>query len=151
MALIYNYGKGVDKNLVRAIEWYKKLYDVHFYGENSIAECYCELGNYDEALKWLQRGKRRDEPTFLVELGKFYEYRYGEKNRNYAKAIEYYKNAIKLGYDGLVGWPEYMIARIYLKGGYGITASRSTAREWMKKAADKGNEDAKKWLRENLS
>lgn len=151
MALIYDYGKGVDKNLVRAIEWYKKLYDVYFYGENSIAACYCELGNYDEALKWLQRGKRRNEPTFLVELGKFYEYRCGEKNRNYAKAIEYYKNAIKLGYDGLVGWPEYMIARIYLKGGYGITASRSTAREWMKKAADKGDEDAKKWLRENLS
>lgn len=144
----YALGWGVEENKTKAIEWLMKAHAQGYYEEYTIVEYYGKLENHDEQLKWLLCGLARDERKFVSELGGFYYRTGGVKYRNYAKAIDYYKRSIELG-DSFSGYKEYYIAEMYLEGGYGITASRSTAREWMKKAAAKGHSYAQKWLKEN--
>lgn len=141
----YYCGHGVEKNTFTARIWLIKAYNQGLYNEIWIAK-YCPYC-FDENLKWLLRGLARDERKFVSELGYFYYQSGGDKYRNYAKAIEYYNRSIELGSTN--GYDEYFIANMYLKGGYGITANRSTASEWYKIAADKGCSSAEDWLKEN--
>ena len=65
---------------------------------------------------------------------------------DYQKAIEYYKKGIQAGAED--GYEENNLGDMYLNG-YGVTADRTVARSWYEKAANKGNEKAKKWLENN--
>ena len=146
LASSYFWGSGVDKDYRKSIELYKKIHEKGYYEERSIARCYHELDEYDKELEWLLIGNSRDEYGFSTSVGYFY--RTGKDNyKNYAKSIEYYERSIELGASN--GDSEYCIAEMYLEGGYGIMASRSTAREWMKKSATKELSAAQKWLKEN--
>lgn len=144
----YHLGWGGEKDNRKAIEWLMKAHNQGLYQEKWIATCYGNLGEHDEQIQWLLCGLARDERKVVSKLGEFYYRSGGDKYKNYAKAIDYYKRSIELG-DSFSGYEEYYIAEMYLEGGYGITASRSTAREWMKKAAAEGYWNAKKWLEEN--
>lgn len=53
----------------------------------------------------------------------------GDKYKNYAKVIDYYRRLIELG--AACGYEEYHITKMYLEDGNGITANHATAREWM--------------------
>ena len=110
-----------------------------------IAQCYEWLDNYSEALKWWIRGSELDSSYCTLMAANCYRYGMGT-DKNYDKAIEYYKRIIELGDNS--GYSEKQISDIFWAGGYGVTADYSKAKEWMKKAANKGNLYAKNWMEE---
>lgn len=138
----YSFFENIDYN--KAIEWYLRAYEHGQKCIHRIADCYDELKNYDEAIKWLRKGKEENERMSIFSLA--YHYKIGKGvTKNYSTAIEYFKLCIIDGNGG----SEYYIAEMYLEGGYGITANRTEAVSWYWKAANKGDEDSRKWLIDN--
>lgn len=129
--------------------------------------------NINEALKWLRIGEEKNYPECIAYLGKYY--RYGEGVlKNSLKAVEYFKLAIVKG--SVSGFPERNIAEMIIKGecvedkilkisrapqfilnplvwaGTSYIherAMKKRAKEWYQESAAKGDEEAKKWLKEN--
>lgn len=102
---------------------------------------YNSLKQYDAALTYYRLGESAGDDWCAYQVGTYYFFGYGVV-KDYAKAIEHYKLGVKLGNTCCAYW----IARIYEDGGYGIERSYSLAHEWMKKAANSGDIDAKKWM-----
>lgn len=125
--------------------YYKSRYDTNI---GRIVYYYLPR-NQKEALKWALLGESIRDRSSVFYAGLIYQnsYKNSEIDTNYETAIKYFKRAIEFGSNS--GLEECCIAELYEKGGYGIIANRSTAREWYKKAAAKGDSDAKKWLERN--
>ena len=145
----------------QAIEWYKRTYPMNVACLKAVAYCYHCLKDYDEERKWI---KLYTEGVGYEDLIR--DVCWAKWHASEVALIEYLKRAVELEemapYTSSVkaeyyliqeliqeGYKEYHIAKIYEIGGHGITANRSLAREWYKKAADKGYGYAKKWLRGN--
>ena len=74
------------------------------------------------------------------------EYRYGPGVEvNYAEAVRWWKKYVEVRSNNHV---EKCIGECYRDGGHGLTANRDEAIRWFRKAANGGNEDAAKALRE---
>lgn len=129
--------------------------------------------NIAETLKWLRIGEEKNYPECIAHLGKAFRYGEGEL-KNPIKAVEYFELAIDKG--SVSGFPERNIAEMIIKGECAedkiLKISRASqfilnpivwagtlylherdmrkrAKEWYQKSAAKGDEDAKKWLKEN--
>ena len=94
----YQNGKGVEKNIDTAMEWYLKAYDLH--GEHAdqaairIGYLYTyELKDYKNAIEWYQRAIELGNASGASSIGHLYE-----EIKDYGKAIEWYQRAIELGY-----------------------------------------------------
>lgn len=140
----YRYGLYfTDKDYRKAVEWYKKA-DSH--GKDcvwEIANCYEQLEEYSEALKWYRLGEGTGDKYSAWSVGDYYQY--GKSvSKNYEKALAYYKRAIELGNDS--GLPECGMAEIFFEGDDHIKADRSKAIALYWKAANKGCETAQQWL-----
>ena len=92
------------------------------------------------ALKWALLGESNGDHNCAFHAGLIY-YSYQNKDsgieRNYELAIKYFKRAIEL--YKTFGLYDRCIAKLYLEGGYGVTADRAEARKWMERAAAKGD------------
>lgn len=97
LAIIYYWGIGLEKNLEKALELYKKAYendikDAWFW----VGECYEELKDYGNALEVYEKSLAKGEIGVYKKIGRLYEYGHGvERNENIA--IEYYKKGAAAG------------------------------------------------------
>ena len=101
VAKLYQRGRGVDKSLTKASEWFSEAAKVG----NSAAQA--QLGilyfegrgvkqNYKKAFKLLNQAANKNIPSAQYQLGNMYE-RGAGVNQNLSKAIEWYKKADKYG------------------------------------------------------
>lgn len=119
-----------------------------------IGRCNYNLECYYTALDWFKRGADKGSEYAAKLAGDCYRDGKGTY-KDYWEAYTYFKKAIELGGSskGAIEWYIAKIAleasRKYPNGLYRLQADRGTAIYWFKKAADKGDEDAQKWLIDN--
>lgn len=151
---MYFVGVGVEKDYVTAKKYLERSGKENIFAilknrlsaVKPVAESLDNQKRYAEALKLWLLLEAMGNCEAAWNVGFYYRYGNGVAP-NYAEAIKHYKRSIELGDN--VGWTEYHIAKMYLEGGYGITADRAEARRWYQKAAAKYNRLAEEWLEEN--
>lgn len=77
-----------------------------------------DVKNYKKALYWNTRAAESGDGEAASNIGLLYEKGWGV-SKNIKTAIEWHEKAIKLGFSWS-GQPEYHLAQIYEKGGYGV-------------------------------
>lgn len=94
----YYNGVGVEKNIERAFEWYRKAAEQGLSeAQYNLARCF---GNHAKKLMfvWMKRAADQAHPKALYKVGEFYEYGRGvEPNRQQAK--NYYAKSEEKGYS----------------------------------------------------
>ena len=145
LALCYQKGKGVEKNLERSFELFKKSADKDnpqaFYG---LGQCYY-LGygvekDYYEAFVLFQKAAEKGQRGSLWQLGRCYEYGHGVK-QNLVKAYEWYKKSAEAGSSE----GQWRLGQCYEKG-LGISKDNSLAIFWYEKANNQGHKKAQEDL-----
>ncbi|MDD6005961.1 MAG: Sel1-like repeat-containing protein kinase family protein, partial [Bacteroidales bacterium] len=143
----YYYGKGVEKDEIKAVEWYRKAAEQGYApAQNSLGICY-ELGrgveqDYAEAVEWYRKAAVQGYAFAQVNLGYCYKWGRGVK-QDYAKAVEWFRKAAEQGNSGA----QYLLGDCY-ENGRGVAKNWYKAVEWYQKAAEQGDKDAKKRLRD---
>ena len=147
----YNH-EGIVQDNKKAIEWYKKAYEAGYsvdFTINQIARSYSSdggSGDNSEALRWWHIGEDKGYSMCIANLG--WAYRWGQGVAvDYQKAMEYFRRASEIDSNS---YAERNLGDMYLNGN-GVSSDRAAARSWYEKAAEKGDEDAKKWLNNNPS
>ena len=92
--LFYEYGKGVEKDWHKAVEWYQKAYEIK--GECAgkaacnIGILFGDDGDYESAVEWYQRGAELGDDISMLALGIGYEEGIGVE-KDWRKALEWYR------------------------------------------------------------
>lgn len=99
---LYERGRGVDKNMVKAAEWFQKAADAnHSAAQARLGIMYFEgrgvKKNHNKALKLLTDAANKDIASAQFQLGNMYELGSGV-SKDLIKAISWYKKADKNGY-----------------------------------------------------
>ena len=137
----YQNGKGVEKNIDIAMEWYLKAYEMHGdyagWAANDIGCLYDnELKDYKKAIEWYQRGVELGNDFAVRNMGLMYEYGRGVE-KNVATAIEWYRKAYEMHGDN-ASWCACEIGVLYdneLK-------DYKKAIEWYQRGVELGNDFA---------
>lgn len=143
-------GYGVKQDHDVAVDWYKQACAKGISSDkslNRIGNYYSGAKNYTEAVSWWRIGQSAGFIGCIASLGQAYSLGLGVR-KNYAKAVKYLEQALSKSFGG---GTEYDIAQMYLEGGHGIEADRSTAINWFKCVANNGNKDAMRWLLDNTN
>ena len=152
LADMYRYGKGIEKNEAESVHYYliaaeegdidsqKNIAREYFNGymfENRFLE-----HNAKEACAWMERAAIQDDIEAQIMLG---SYLASDKEiEDEEKAFEWFmKAACKND-----AFAEYLVGGCY-KHGVGVLPDIKKARYWLKKAADDGNEQAIRELKED--
>lgn len=142
LALCYQKGKGVEKNLEKSFELFKKSAEKDnpeaCYG---LGQCYY-LGygvekDYNEAFVLFQKAAGKGQRGSLWQLGRCYEYGHGV-NQNLVKAYEWYKKSAEAGSSE----GQWRLGRCYEKG-IGVSKDISLAIFWYEKAKNQGHRKAR--------
>lgn len=143
LATAYRNGNGVEKDADKAIELYKRAYNIggNAAGRsaNAIGVIFCDWGDYKKAHKWYKIAGKAGCDWGWLNLANDYLWGRGFST-NVDKARYYYKKACELNGEAK-GDAAYQIATIY-KNWFNF----NEANKWYRIAADAGNEDAKKVL-----
>lgn len=92
----YQDGRGVEKSIEKAFEWYKKAADQGLCEAQYNLAC-CFKRHYKEfTFLWMKKAADQMHPKALEEVGECYEAGYGTK-RNYSLAKNYFIKARKRG------------------------------------------------------
>ena len=96
LARAYKQGKGVTKDLNKAIEWYLQAKDKGFNDYIEIADVYEELKDYEKSFEWYNTAAEEGNVTALVMLGK--KLMYGEHiDKDLDMARLWLEQAVDLG------------------------------------------------------
>ena len=143
LANAYRNGNGVEKDEDKAIELYKKAYDMSGNAAgssaNALGNIYYNRGNYEEANKWYTISGEAGFDWGWNNLANDYLWGCGF-SKDVDKARYYYEKAFELNGEAK-GNAAYQIATIY-----NDKCEYDEARKWYRIAADAGNEDARKAL-----
>lgn len=129
---IFRHGKGVEKDLDRAIANLDKEIALGFYeAYGAKASCYMDRGDFDNFAKNLQEGYIKGVKTVIHNLADCYYYGNG--------VAQSYKRAFDLFNEGSSSNPlcHYRIAVMY-KEGVGVEKNQDKAIEHLSIASDKG-------------
>ena len=96
------------------------------------------------AFTWYQRAALQGDPTAQFNMGVFYLKGFGSVQRNYTMALMYFRESAKLGNPGALNNLGVMRAM-----GWGSSQNLQDAKQYWYKAANKGNERAKRNLQLN--
>ena len=100
IAIMYQYGRGTEKNIDKAIYWYEKAVnhgiDVSMYNLGWIYENERGYQDYRKAAYWYEKAASKDHPTALNNLGLLYKNGNG-LSQDYSKAAELFEKAIDKG------------------------------------------------------
>jgi len=96
-----------------------------------------------EAVKWYEKSAAQGDPVGMWNLAFMYIKGEGGLEKDYAKARNLFRSSAELGYANA----QYDLG-IVLLDGVGGEPDKADAVKWFKKAADQGNRDAKKILKE---
>jgi TPR repeat protein len=150
IATMYQYGKGVDRDLSKAIHWYETA------EKNGSTNAKYQLGhtyraedsvrNMDKAIKYYKQAASSGDEKAELNLCLFYVYGEGV-SKNVEKGLEYCRGAAKKGYARAM----FELGVIYGKGEV-ISAQMDTAYGWFylaKKYGDpKAVEDVRQFRKE---
>ena len=152
LGVYYSAGHVVDADQQIAKSWYEKSAKQNYsYAQNNLGNFYAtgrgdtEL-NYDIAIYWYKKAAAQGDVEAVYNLGQMYEFGFGYAV-NTLRAIEKYAIAAKQGHADA----QYRLAVIHAYGKGGLGIDYDLAKLWLNKAADNGNEDAIKTLRELIS
>ena len=106
-----------------------------------LGQYYLLAEEYGQALPWLQKAAKRGDAEGLYGLGFCYETGYCGKDTDIKKAAKYYKKAARKNSPGGL----YRTA-LFLHDGTAMKADPKKALEYMRRAAEKGNMDARLFL-----
>ena len=140
-------GDGVEKNIVKAVEWLKQAaVEENEFAEYALGRLYLKgeavEKNTVAAEEYLLKSASRGNKYAAYLLGK--EYLRGENfPKDVQKAIDYLKHSAGKDFD----FAEYTLGRIYLFG-LGVEKDLPLAIEYLRSAAAKGNEYAAELIRQ---
>ncbi len=153
MAMLYEYGLGVDTDEQKA----QNLYEKSFPGlvsraEKGDADAQNKVGimyrngfgvakDDATAVKWFRTAAERGDAYGQINLGWTYASGQGVL-KDYAAAVKWYEKAAKQGN----AVAQYFLGSMYWNG-LGVPKYESTARRWFQKSADQGHTDAIEMLR----
>ena len=151
LGIMYLNGNGVKQDYKKATELFKKGTEAGDMKAPRYMGIIYEKGfgveqNYEKAAEYYHIGDKRGDLTSQYNLGKLYEKGLGV-SQDYKKAMELY---LKIGdrLDHVTTPSVVAIGDLYLNRN-GVERNVEEAKNWYTKAADAGNEEAKKKL-ENL-
>ncbi|MCC8050769.1 MAG: hypothetical protein LIP10_08950 [Clostridiales bacterium] len=149
--LAYQNGQGCDINKEKAFKYYK-LAEKHgsYDAINQVGWCltnnFGTENDYDRAFAKFQKGEQKGLNACVANLGWCYRFGHGVP-QDYKTAIEKFKNAIEL--DENDAYSFRCLADLYYNG-QGVPVNKEEAKKLYQKAADLGDEDAKKSLQEKF-
>jgi TPR repeat protein len=131
-------GKGVKKDLKKAIHWYKIAAERgHSTAQLNLANRYYRGEGVPRdrslACKWYEKSARQNEAFAQSGFGLCHQYGYG-RPKNLKKAVHWYRKAADQGYSG----GQNNLANRYYKG-EGVPKSYKLAYKWYSKAAAQGS------------
>lgn len=135
----YRDGEGVDKNLKKAMDWYRRAYDLHKTGAgkaaNEIGLIYSSEENDEEAFVWYSKGAEEGNEWAMYNLAEMY--REGEGvSEDPDKAMKWYKKAYAC-HGEAAGDAANWIGRLYYLAG-----NENEAFRWNFTGAQDGSEEA---------
>jgi len=141
LALMYVFGRGVEKNVSEAIAWYRRAADQGYApAQNNLAGLYARgLGvkkDDKKAVALYQKAAAQGLMVAQSSLGYFYEHGFGVA-RNYAQAARWYHAAAEQGNP----IAQHNLAYMYEQG-RGVTQDIPAAIRWYRQAAAQGVEEA---------
>lgn len=135
-ASCYDQGWGVQKDPVKALQWYKKSADQKYKASyNALGNMY-RVGDGVKAdpkaaFDWFKKGAEANEPQSILNIGNCYYFGTGT-TKDDKKAVEYWQKAADLGYSLALS----QMGDSYFYG-IGMEKNYSKAIEYWTKAADK--------------
>ncbi|MEM4248430.1 MAG: hypothetical protein QXH80_04105 [Candidatus Nanoarchaeia archaeon] len=143
---IYAAGKGIDKNISKAMIWFEKAAEN---GHKSAKEYISKLAEdgFEDALKWLQKNAEKGLTDLQYNLGMLYC-----KKGFVSVGMGWIKKAAEKGYLPAIEWliknaddrrpdAQYALGKIFCLG-RGVKADLHKAKEWLKKASEKGHKES---------
>lgn len=131
----YYEGKGVEKNFTKAVEWLTKSAEQDDkQAQLKLFKLYGEKQDYNNAVTWLKKAAEHHEidAEYLNFMGLFYE-----KKNDYQESVKWYqKAAVKNDAKA-----QYKLALFYGLG-KGVEENLGLSKEWLKKSAEQGYNDA---------
>ncbi len=160
----YFFGRGVDQDYAKAMEWYRKAADQGYADAQSNVGVLYENGmgvakDIEQARAWYQKAADQGNagakgalerlvggnstsaattPEGQYDIGDNYYYGRGGVNQDYQEAMVWYRKAANQGYAGA----QYRLGWLY-ENGSGVKTNFNQAKAWYQKAADQGNAGAK--------
>lgn len=157
VGLAYQEGKGTDKNLDRAIAWYKRAaeqgevnalytlgYMAHHWGRcagkfdlRAICQDADEVSmkqDFDAAATWYRQAGEAGHPKAMFELARFYT-RGLSVERDFVEAVKWIERAANQG----MFEAQWRMGEIYKTGGQGIEEDIKKAMMWFERAEKGGN------------
>jgi hypothetical protein len=140
---IYFHGKGVPKDSVEAVRWYRKSAEQgNAKGQYSLGYMYHEgygvPQDYAEATRWWRKAAEQGDAKAQDGLG--FAYKRGEGvTQDYAEAVRWYRKSAEQDYANA----QYDLGYMYYYG-YGVPQDLVEANRLFHEAAAQGNEDAKR-------
>ena len=137
-------GRGIDKNIEEATEWYKKAADQGLdRAQSELAKILLKYGNDDKsAVELLEVAASGGHAKSQVKLGKLYD---SGKATGWGKpkiAFKWFKLAADQGdKEG-----QYRVCKAYYSG-HGVNRNRSEAKKWCTRSIGQGYSRAEKILR----
>lgn len=145
LGAMYNEGLGFQKDMPEAIRWWRKAAEQGYAeAQNNIGAAY-KLGqgglpkDNKQAMFWFSKSAAQGNADAEQSLASSYFTGDGEE-KNEAQGIELWRKAAVQGDAS----SEYNLGVGYEKGLGGLTADPEQALDWYSKAAEQGNQDAKK-------
>jgi len=154
---MHYYGFGTPEDHAEAIRWIRLAAEGnHPTAQIDLAVFLCkgECGlakNPEEALKWLQCAANQGSEDAQEHLALFYSGAYGEVIPDYAKAADILERLFATQDEPDPCVMEHL-GQLYLMGEHGLTKDVERGLYWLERAADKGDDDARKdlmWLYAN--
>lgn len=142
----YRAGKGLPKNEIEAVKWYRKAADQgHAIAEFNLALCY-EQGigiprNSEEAFRWYKLAAVHGNIEAQNSTGYCYEYGEGV-SQDYGEALKWYRESASRGDQNA----QFNIGNMY-RLGKGVLKNPEEAAKWFRMSAAQGNSDAANNLR----
>ena len=143
VARYYRYGIATEKDEQKALEYYIKSANQGYI--DAIVELaslyrngYCTEKNLEESIKWYEKAISKDHKDSMLELASLYINEMGDTE----KGIQVCKQAAEKGVEKAL----LKLGAIY-EDGIGVEINTHKAIFWYRKAAAKGNEEAKECLK----
>lgn len=145
LGVAYLYGIGIEKSPKQAVDYFSEMYEKRPGISQIIGNLYFQgeidgTPNYSKAQEWYLKGVNKKVVVCMEILG--YWYLEGlSGNVDYDLAFDFFEMAYKNGSADAA----FEISNMYFEG-KGFPKNNITARNWMIKSAELGNENASKFI-----
>jgi len=139
VALAYYHGRGVEKNLEQAFEWFNEAATAgHLRAQNSLALCYAKgLGTQADsakAVQWFEKAAEAGYEPSQITLANLYQYGQWVKKSD-AKALKWFEKSAEQGNAE----SQLTVAQWYAEG-KGAPKNEAVAFKWYEKLIDESAE-----------